>query len=175
MTRWLALVVVVVTLSTSSVAQADLANNEGIREHVDAILIGVEPNRLDPARVRALLANRLTLNLAVIVPIYGSYKLEHKVFGSMRPAGIVVDWILGGLVPVGLAATALAGSSALSDRTRAILGWTALGLYTATRIGILVVANHHISEYNRLVRLRLGLASPVSGDFAPTVIAVVPW
>jgi len=60
MKRALELAVGLVTLSASSVAQADLSNNQGIQDHVDAILVDVDTSKLDRSRVRTLLANRRT-------------------------------------------------------------------------------------------------------------------
>jgi len=116
---------------------ADLLNNQAIHAHVDDLL------QHDPADARP--ADRLTLSAGALVPIYGSYELDHRVFGSVRPSAIIFDWILGGLVPAVLAAT----SFAVDDtHTRSWLRWGALGLYGATRLGVLIVGNLHINEYD---------------------------
>ncbi|MEP6859826.1 MAG: hypothetical protein ABJE66_04350 [Deltaproteobacteria bacterium] len=171
----LAPLILAAVLASPSLARADLANNEAIHEHVDAVVAGVDVTALDPARTRALLADRLTLSLGALVPIYGSYKLDHKVFGDVRPAAVVFDWILGGFVPVGLGVTALAGGNALSSETRSILAWTAVGLYASTRIGVFVIGNLHISEYNRVLRLRLGLGAAATADHSPTLTISAAW
>jgi hypothetical protein len=71
------------------------------------------------------------------------------VFGSVRPSAIVFDWILGGLAPV----AALVASFAVGDAgARSALRWTALGLYGGTRVGVLVIGNLHISEYDNYLQ-----------------------
>ncbi len=167
--------VLLAAMATSRSARADLANNELIHEHVDAVTRNVDRASLDPVATRALMADRLTLSLGVLAPGYGSYVLDRKVFGSLRPAAVVCDWILGGFVPAGLGVAALAGGGALSPSTRSILGFTALGLYGATRIGVLVVGNLHISEYNHEVELRLGVAPAAGGELAPALVASESW
>lgn len=89
--------------------------------------------------------------------------------------------MLGGVVaPAGLAALALA----LADRDRSSdvrigLGWTAAGLYLASRAGILIVivGNRHISDYNAAMRVRLGLAAaaPGTGGGGLAVAAFGRW
>lgn len=71
----------------------------------------------------------------------------------MRPSGIVVDWVLGGIVPIGavVASFAVDGAS-----TRSWLRWSALGLYGASRVGMEVVGNLHIDEYDEYLEQRLG-------------------
>jgi hypothetical protein len=160
-----------VVVCTCAPARADLMNNEAIREHVDEVLAD---GSLDASRVRALRADRLTLDLGLLVPIYGSIALDRKVFGGVRPSAVVFDWVLGGIAPAGLAIAALAGDGWSHD-TRTRLAWTAIGLYATTRIAVLVVGNLHISEYNRLLQLRLGAAAPISGDLAPGVLATAAW
>jgi hypothetical protein len=81
----------------------------------------------------------------------------------------VIDWLLGGLLPLGLAIAAVA----VEDR-RALFGWTAAGLYAATRIGVLVVANLHVGEYNRYLHVRLGAASSAAGP-VPALVASWSW
>lgn len=162
-------------LLVSRSAVADLANNEAIHDHVDRVVLRLEVDKLDPDQRHDLLADRLTLSLSALVPIYGSYCLDHKVFGDVRPAAVVFDWILGGIVPTGLGATALLSGDALSSRTRTILGWSAVGLYVSTRIGVLIIGNLHISEYNRYLRLRLGVVVSPSDQLAPALLASSEW
>jgi hypothetical protein len=157
---------VAVAVWTSAPARADIMNNEAIREHVDALFAD---GSLEASRLRA---HRLTLNLGLLVPVYGSIALDRKVFGGIRPSAIVFDWVLGGIVPAGLAVAAFAGPESW-PRTR--LAWTAIGLYAATRVAVLVVGNLHISEYNRLLELRVGAATPISGDLAPALLATATW
>ncbi|HEY4056952.1 MAG TPA: hypothetical protein VGM39_10090 [Kofleriaceae bacterium] len=116
----------------------DLLNNKALHAHVDDLV------QNDPANARR--ADRVSLDAELLVPIFGTYRLDQRVFGSSRPSGIVFDWILGGVAPV-----ALAGSSFLVDDpdTRSALRWSALGLYGATRIAVEIIGNLHISEYNR--------------------------
>jgi len=162
---------VVAILLVGRAARADLANHELVRTHVAAMFAGVDVAALDEGQRERLLADRPRLNLALLVPIYGSYTLDHKVFGSMRPAGVLFDWILGGIAPAVLGLTALA----TSGRTRRICGWTALGLYAGTRLAILVVGNLHISAYNELVQLHLGIATGPAGHAAPALVAITRW
>ena len=162
-------------LLASRVASADLANNEGIHAHVDAMLSHVDVAALDAGRRRSLLADRLTLNLDILIPIVGSCALEEKVFGGLRPSAVVFDWILGGVLPVGLGATALLGDGSLSPKARSVLGWTAAGLYASTRLGILIVGNLHISDYNRYVKLRLGVVESRGGSLVPAIAASRSW
>jgi hypothetical protein len=115
----------------------DLLNNQLIHTHVDDVLAH------DPAEARP--ADLWALNAGVLVPIYGSYELDHRVFGSVRPSAIVFDWVLGGFAPAGLAAASFAVDDA---HTQAGLRWGALALYGATRLAVLVVGNLHIDEYD---------------------------
>jgi len=152
---------------TYAPARADMMNNEAIHAHIDRLLAEGRP-----PDAGALRANRLTLDLGLLVPIYGSIALDRKLFGGVRPSAVVFDWVLGGIVPAGLAVAALAADS---HDTRTRLAWTAIGLYATTRIAVLVVGNLHISEYNRVLQLRLSGAAPVTGDFAPGLFATAAW
>jgi len=64
-------------------------------------------------------------------------------------------------------------AAAVEDR-RAAFGWTAAGLYAATRIGVIVVANLHVGEYNRYLHVRLGAASSAVGP-VPALVATWSW
>ena len=172
--RLLLLVAVVgLVAAHATPAAADITNNALIKAHVDALFAGIDPARVTPAQREALFAKRLPLSLGALVPVLGSYLVDRKVYGGIRPAAVIFDWIIGGLVPAVLGVVALASDGALSTRTRTILGVTALGIYGATRIGVLITANLHISDYNRFVRARLaGQARPA---LAPGVIATASW
>lgn len=158
-------------LVAARTASADFANNEAIHAHVDSLVASTDGAALAPDARRALRADRGTLTLGALIPIYGSYELDHKVFGGVRPAAIVFDWLLGGIVPAGLAITALASHGS----TRSILSWSALGLYATTRVGVLIIGNLHISEYNRYLQLRLGVAESPRGQLAPALVAITSW
>lgn len=129
--------VAAVTCIALAACGADLLNNAGIHAHVDDQL------QNDPQAARPV--DRLATNLELLVPVLGTYELDHAVYGSARPSGIVFDWLLGGLAPLALAGASFAVDGA---RTRSLLRWTALGLYASTRIGVLVIGNLHVSEYN---------------------------
>ena len=156
-------------------ARADLTSGERIRRQVDRTVAGLDLAALDADQRQALLAHRVTLSLALLIPCYGSYTLDHKVFGDLRPAAILFDWVLGGIAPAGLAAVALADRG-LSSGLRTGLGWTAAGLYVASRAGVLIIGNRHISDYNDAMRVRLGLLAggPASGG-GLAVTAVGRW
>jgi len=85
---------------------------------------------------------------------------------------VLFDWVLGALVPVGLGLTALAGDDAIAPNARSALAWTALGLYSATRAGVLVIGN--LSEYNLRVTLRLGAAT-AGGRLEPALSLNATW
>ena len=150
----------VAVLGVARVAAADFANNEALHAHVE-VLAAAAPT--DPVARQALVAHRASLSLGALVPILGTYRLDHRCYGEVRPAAYAFDWVVGGLAPAGLGIAALAESG----HTRAVLAWTAVGLYASTRIGILVIANLHVSEYNRYLRLRLGVAESSSGQPVP--------
>ena len=115
----------------------DLMNNTAIHAHVDDVLAR------DPAA--ATPAPRARLAAGALVPVLGSYELDHAVFGGVRPSAIVFDWILGGLVPAAL----VGGSFAVSGAgARDAMRWTALGLYATTRVAIEIVGNLHVTEYD---------------------------
>ena len=118
---------------------ADLLNHELLRRHVDQLF--ADQHDVPPAPRASLVAGTL-------IPGFGTYRVEQRVFGGLRPAGVVFDWGLGGIAPLTLGAIAIESSG----RTREGCAITAIGLYAATRIAILVIANLHISEYNRRVR-----------------------
>jgi hypothetical protein len=164
-----AIVVLVVVVVAAGTARADLVNHELLRAHVDHVFAGVDVPQLTPQQREALYADRLSLMAGTLVPILGTWRVENKVFGGLRPAGVIFDWTLGGFVPLGLAIAALA----TSGRTRAICAWTALGLYASTRIGIMIIGNLHISAYNHAVAVHLGNAT--SDRIAPGLIATMRW
>jgi len=122
---------------------ADMMNNEALHAHVDDVV------RTERAPEHA---DRFLLNAGVLVPVLGSYRLDHQVYGDVRPSAIVFDWILGGLVPAALVATSFGVSGATARRA---LRWTALGLYASTRVGIFVIGNLHITEYDDYLDSRL--------------------
>ncbi len=100
-------------------------NDAAIHAHVDAQLAG------DPASARPI-DDRVALAAGALVPIYGSYRLDHRVFGGVRPSAIVFDWVLGAIVPLGLVAASFAADASTAN----VLRWTCtLGLYGATRVG----------------------------------------
>ena len=76
---------------------------------------------------------------------------EFKTIGGFIP-GVIVDWILGGIVPIGLAAGAVIGGDSISPAVKGGLLYTALGLYGASRIGLYIFINDHISVYNGYMR-----------------------
>jgi hypothetical protein len=171
--RWRGVVVGLVWLVPRA-ASADLTGSQGIRDHVALTVSRLDVTALDARDKDALLAHRVTLNLGLLVPCYGSYTLDTKVYGELRPSAILFDWVLGGAAPVGLAALALADDQ-LPSRTRAELAWTALALYATSRVGILIVGNLHISDYNAAMRLRLGLAPADSAARAWTIGVNGAW
>lgn len=144
-------------LLAASPARADLLNDAALHAHVDA----------EVARGEVAEVGHLGLSLGALVPVLGSYRIDQAMFGELRPTAVVIDWILGGLLPLGLAIAALS----VEDR-RAMFGWTAVGLYAATRIGVLVVGNLHVTEYNRYLHVRLGAASSAAG---PVPALVATW
>jgi hypothetical protein len=116
---------------------ADVLNDAALHAHVDDQLAR------DPAD--AVPAAPLGYAITALVPGVGSYRIDHRVFGRLRPSAIALDWILGGLVPACLVAASFfaGGSSAAAMR------WTALGVYAATRVGVIVIGTLHIDEYDR--------------------------
>ena len=87
-------------LLASRTAAADFANSEAIHDHIDTVLGRLDLAKLDTDQRRSLRADRLSLSLGILIPIYGSYALEKKMFGGLRPTAVVFDWILGAIVPV---------------------------------------------------------------------------
>jgi len=166
----LALVVGIVL--ASGAAHADMLGHDRMRAHIDDMFAHLDVGAMSAQQRRDLYVGRASLTLGTLVPVLGSYRLEHAVFGELRPSAIVFDWVLGGLLPVALGVTAFA----TSGRTRKICAWSAIGLYAATRISIFVIANLHVSEYNRQVRLHLGAVESSSRDRAvPALMATMRW
>ncbi|MBL9012754.1 MAG: hypothetical protein JNL83_01170 [Myxococcales bacterium] len=129
-------------------ASADILSHERLRAYVAAMdTRGATYEQLDTSRA-AFIATAL-------IPGWGTYRLEKIVFGEVRPAGIIGDWLVGGALPVGLAIGAYAADD---PSTRRALAWTAAGLYAGTRLVILVVGNLHISEYRDALRVKLAPA-----------------
>jgi hypothetical protein len=139
----------------SGTARADVLNHELLRKHVGEELAHVDVASLSPAQREALYADRLSLTLGLFVPVLGTYRMEGKMFGVVRPAGVIFDWFLGGAVPAGLAIAALA----TDGRTRKICAWTAFGLYATTRIGVFAIGSSHISAYNDEVDVLITFSS----------------
>ncbi len=166
--------VVALVLIVPRAASADLTGSQGILEHVDEVVSQLDVAALDADQRKALLADRLTLNLGLLVPGYGSYALDTKVYGELRPTAILFDWVLGGVAPVGLATLAIADND-LSSSTRAGLAWSAAALYVATRLGVLIVGNLHISDYNAAMRVRLGLTASGRPHRGWTIGATAQW
>lgn len=150
--RRLAIALVVLSAGT---ARADFLNHELMRQHVAETFANLDLAKLDDAQREALYADRTTLTLGLLVPVLGTYRMEEKVFGGVRPAGVIFDWFLGGAVPLGLGITALA----TDGRTREVCAWTALGLYATTRLAILLIGSAHVSAYNEEVRGHLSSRS----------------
>ncbi len=162
---------VAVVVCASTPARADVLGHDRLRAHVDDMFAHLDVATLDAQQRDDLYASRTAITAGLFVPMFGSYRLEHQMFGELRPSAIVFDWVLGGLVPIGLGVTALV----TSGRTRKITAYTALGLYAATRIGIIVIGNLHVSEYNRQVRIHLG-AVPTSMDKpVPALVVTGRW
>ena len=133
---------IVALLVLAGTAHADLVNNTLLHAHVDELVAKPHGD---------LAASHVTLTLGALVPIYGTYQLDERVFGSVRPSAMLFDWFLGGIAPAALGITALASHG----ETRAITAWTALGLYAATRLGVILVGNLHVAEYNRYIAVKL--------------------
>ena len=150
---------VLLALLGASPARADMLNDAALHAHDDAQIASGEVADV----------GHVGLSLGALVPILGSYRIDQAMFGEVRPTAVVIDWILGGLLPLGLAIAAVA----VEDR-RALFGWTAAGLYAATRIGVLVVANLHVGEYNHYLHVRLGAASSATGP-VPALVASWSW
>jgi hypothetical protein len=126
----------VVALLGLAACGGDMMNNAALRAHVDDLVAhGQRPPQLD----------HLTASAELLVPVLGSTELDRAAYGGIRPSGVVFDWVLGGIAPLAL----LGASFAVSDaRARRSMRWAALGLYVATRVGVLVIGNLHVSEYD---------------------------
>ena len=154
--RLAAVVVVIVLGLVARDAHADMLSHDRLRAHVATLDVShTTRDELDTSRA-AFMATAL-------VPGWGTYRLEKIVFGEVRPAGIVGDWIVGGALPAGLAITALAVDD---PDTRRTLAWTAAGLYVGTRLAIFTIGNLHISAYRKALDLRV---SPTPGGAALTL------
>lgn len=132
---------------TADPVAADLLNHDLLAAHLERTLASVDPSRLTTAQREALYAPRASLMLSTLVPGWGTWRVEQRMFGGLRPAGVVLDWGVGGALPIGLAIAAFASDGS----TRQWCAWSALALYAATRIGIQIIGNLHITEYNRRV------------------------
>jgi hypothetical protein len=150
-------VVVVAAIALASRgADADALGHERLRAHVATMDIS-QTTRAE------LDTSRAVFMATALVPGWGTYRLEKIVFGGVRPAGVVGDWILGGALPAGLAITALAVDD---PGTRRTLAWTAVGLYAGTRIAIFAIGNLHISAYRQALDLRF---APAPGGITMTM------
>lgn len=150
---------IVVSLGASlapAVSYADILSHDRLRAHVATMDVTAKTrDDLDTSRA-AFIATAL-------VPGWGTYRLEKIVFGEVRPAGIIGDWVVGGALPLGLAIGAYAADD---PSTRRALAWTAAGLYAGTRLAILVIGNLHISAYREALALRF---SPAPGGAAVSI------
>jgi hypothetical protein len=146
-------VAVLVVLALTGIARADMLNHERLRAHVAALDVS-------RATYDELDTSRATFVLTALIPGLGTYRLEKRVFGEVRPAGIVGDWLVGGAIPLGLAIGAYAADD---PSTRKTLAWTALGLYAGTRVAILVIGNLHISAYREALAIRFAATPHTAG------------
>lgn len=137
--------------------ELDLTGQAVIRDHIDKQLAELDLATLDDAQKHALLVDPLCLNLNMIVPVYGSYILDTTLYGAVQYPAVIADWLLGGLVPLALTATALLGQAAFGELPRNIMLGSALALYLGTRVAVLLVINEHIHVYNDYMREQLGL------------------
>ncbi|MCG8339088.1 MAG: hypothetical protein MJE63_31645 [Proteobacteria bacterium] len=136
---------------------ADLTGTQKIRDHVDFKLKDVNIDNLSPAEKKAWLVDPVRLNLNMLIPIYGSTILDNTLYGNIRPPAYIFDWTLGGFLPMGCLLAVGLGGDNLSDDEKKDLVATAVGLYVLTRIGVFITINEHIYQYNKYMKIRLGL------------------
>lgn len=139
--------------ATSASGRADPLGHDRLRAHVASLDVR-------DATFDALDTSRLAFSLTALVPGWGTYRLEKRVFGGLRPSAVIGDWLLGGLVPAALVVGAIAADD---PETRSALAWTAAGLYVGTRVAILVVGNLHLSAYRRALTLRFAATPATAG------------
>lgn len=136
---------------------ADILGVRRIKNHVEQVLANADTTSLSLERREKMIKNPVRLNVNMIIPIFGSVILDKTLYGEIRPPAVGGDWILGGIVPAGLTVGSLATRDNIRVRSSNALLFTALGLYIATRAGVLLTINHHIKVYNGYMRLKLGL------------------
>jgi hypothetical protein len=137
----------------ATTAHADLLSHDRLRAYVARLDVANQTyDDLDTSRVAFV--------FSAFVPGWGTYRLEKRVFGEVRPAGIIGDWGVGGLVPASLLVWSYYADDA---HTRSTLRWTAAGLYAGTRVVILVIGNLHISEYRRALNVRFTTSANGAG------------
>ena len=145
---------------------ANPTGTQKIKDNIDKKLKDIDINSLSMDEKKGMLADQVRLNINMLVPIYGSYVLDNKLYGNIRPPAIIFDWALGGIIPLGLVCTSLIWKNRFSKRTVNILQLTALGLYLATRIGVLITINEHIHQYNKYMEIRLNINSETEKDIS---------
>lgn len=145
------------TLLTSISAHADLTGTQKIRDYIDFQLQDVDIQTLTMEEKEAWLVDPVRLNLNMLIPVYGSTILDNSLYGNIRPPAYIFDWTLGGFIPLGLiVAAGLAGEQLSSNRKKALVG-AAVGLYLITRVGVFITINEHIHQYNKYMKVRMGL------------------
>ncbi len=152
-----ALILGLVTLFSATSVQADLTGTKKIHLQIDKELAEIDLESLSLREKQDMLADPVRLNLNMLIPIYGSYVLDTKLYGDVRPPAIIFDWTLGGFIPLGLLFFTAAKGDSLSAKARKSMISTAIGLYLVTRIGVVITINEHIHQYNKYKSEQLGL------------------
>ncbi|MBA3459405.1 MAG: hypothetical protein H0T46_05555 [Deltaproteobacteria bacterium] len=81
-----------ITLISPAIARADLLSHDRLRAHVTTLDI-THHSRAD------LDTSRVAFAFTALVSALGTFRLERRVFGEIRPAGVIGDLFVSGLVP----------------------------------------------------------------------------
>lgn len=141
----------------AAITLADITGTQKIKDNIDRKLANLDIASMSQQEKDDMLADQFRLNLNMLVPVYGSYVLDTKLYGDVRPPALIFDWTLGGFIPLGLLLISTLGKEKMSTKQKNSLISTAVGLYLITRVGVYLTINEHIYQYNKYMKMRLNL------------------
>jgi len=139
-----------------SLAQSNAFHADDVRAYADTVMVTTNLNSISYEKNLKILKRRFPFNAAIAVPVFGTILVDMNMFGEVRRSAVLGDWLLGGVIPAGLALTAALADD-MPGKSRDALLYSSLGLYSATRVIVCITINHHLITYNKHIKMRLGI------------------